>query len=307
MKILLTAVGRRVELVQHLQNTFKVIGVDVSENIAAKAFVDNFYIVPRYDEKNYINHLIDISLKEKVNAIIPLYEREFDILNKNREVLKSNNIELILSDDKTIRIFNDKKNTQLFFEENNIKAPKEYFYNDLENEDIYPVIIKPLDGMGSISVYKANNKEEGKFFFNYLKNPIIQEYIDGDEYTVDLFCNCKGEAVSIVPRKRLEVKGGEVSKTSTVKDEIIISKILDMTKKIKFYGPITIQCIKDNSGEIFFIEVNPRFGGGVPATFYSGVNYGELLKSIIQKEKLESIIGKFEEKIILRYDRSVIV
>ena len=306
MKILITAIGRRVELVEHLRKSLYVIGVDINNNVAAKEFVDKFYIVPKFDSNNYISSLLEICKKEKVQGIIPLFEKEFDILNKNREILRENNVELILSNEKTIRTFNDKENTDKFFLDNNIKTPQKYTEDDLEEEFIYPVIIKPRDGMGSRGVFKANNKEEGKFFYKYVENPIAQKFINGEEYTVDLFCDIDGDAITVIPRKRIEVRSGEVSKTSTVKDMDIIKEVIAITKKIKFFGPITIQCIKDDDGNIFFIEINPRFGGGVTASIYSGVDYSFMIKSILKKEKLEPIIGNFDEKLVIRYDRSVI-
>lgn len=306
MKILLTAIGRRVELIEHLKKSLYVIGVDISNNVAAKEFVDKFYIVPKFDSDNYISSLLEICKKENVQGIIPLFEKEFDLLDKNKNLLRDNNVELILSNYEIIKTFNDKKNTDKFFLDNNIRTPQKYTEDDLEDESIYPIIIKPRDGMGSKGVFKANNSEEGKFFYKYVENPIAQKFINGEEYTVDLFCDIDGNAITVIPRKRIEVRSGEVSKTSTVKDMDIIEEVISITKKIKFYGPITIQCIKDDDGNIFFIEINPRFGGGVTASIYSGIDYGFMIKSILKKEKMEPTIGNFHEKLVIRYDRSVI-
>ena len=73
----------------------------------------------------------------------------------------------------------------------------------------------------------------------------------------------------------------------------------------KAIGPMNIQCIVDNTDEIKFIEINPRFGGGVPLTFESGVDYGKIFDHMVSGKKIQPIIGEFEELIMLRFDDAV--
>ena len=55
-----------------------------------------------------------------------------------------------------------------------------------------------------------------------------------------------------------------------------------MAKKIsrifKHVGNLDIDFVEDINGEIYFIDFNPRFGGGYPLTHISGFNF---LKAII--------------------------
>lgn len=307
MKILLTAIGRRVQLVKYLQRSCFIIGVDSGKFLAAKKFADEFYIVPKINNPLYIESILKICEKERVDLLIPLYEKEFELLCGHRDKFNEIGTSLLLSDLEVINTFNDKYKTYEFFKKNNINTPKSYIKNNLPNNIKYPLIIKPIDGMGSNNVFKVKNEKELSFFIDYIENSIIQECIEGTEYTIDVLCDFNGNVISSVPRERLEVRSGEVSKTRTVRDFRIIHAVLELCSKTKFIGPITIQCIVTYKGDIKFIEVNPRFGGGVPITFEAGVDYGKYFDSMIKGEEISPIIGEFKELIMLRYDDAVYI
>ena len=101
---------------------------------------------------------------------------------------------------------------------------------------------------------------------------MIQEFIEGIEYTVDVYCNPDGSVVSIVPRIRMEIQAGLSIKSRTVRDEKLICCIDRYCKSNVFIGPICIQVIVDNNGNIFFIDVNPRMGGTTNLSMEAGLN-----------------------------------
>lgn len=302
MNILVTAIGRRVQLIEHLKKTFNIIGVDASDNNAAKYFSDSFFVIPKCDEPDYIKELLNICVSNNVRMIIPLYEREFVLLCKNRQIFENRGIKILLSDEGVINICNDKRLTQDFFERENILSPR--LVNDA------PAVIKPVSGMGSQGVYSVNTNAELEAAKVLLKNDyIIQEKIEGREYTVDVLCDFEGNAVSVVPRERTEVRSGEVSKSRTVKNKDISNDTIRLIKSLNKYGkvigPITVQCFVTKENKIVFLEINPRFGGGVPLTFEAGINYGELLMRFIEGYVHEEAPLNFEEVSMVRYDRAV--
>lgn len=308
--ILITAIGKRVQLIKHLKTRFNVIGTDLNKINPASYFVNKFYQVPRYYECNYVETLIAICKKENIKLLIPLYEKEFDVLLDNRDLFVRNDIKLLLSDKQVINICNDKFKTYRFFSDNNILTPLTYSKNEILNKSnlTFPMIVKPLDGMGSEEVYKVNSGKELNFFIDYVDNSIIQVFKNGVEYTIDILCEFNGDIISIVPRQRLEIRAGEVSKSKTVKNDNIIYKTKELIDKLnsigKAIGPITVQCILSDNN-IYFIEINPRFGGGVPLTFEAGVDYSYYLNNMLDNKKCDSIIGDFKEITMLRYDDAV--
>ncbi|MCY6959581.1 ATP-grasp domain-containing protein [Clostridium brassicae] len=307
MKILLTAIGKRVQLIEYLKKDCCVIGVDCGDLVPAEKFVDKFYKVPKISHPLYIKSLLKICKEEKVDLLIPLYEKEFINLCNFRNRFEEQGTKLLLSNLDVINTFNNKYSTYEFFINNNIDTPKTYLKDSLPNKLDYPLIIKPIDGMGSSNVFKIKNEKELHFFIEYIEKPIIQECIEGIEYTIDVLCDLNGVVISAVPRERIEVRSGEVSKSRTVKDFPIINDVLDLCSKAKFIGPITIQCIVTKDKKIKFIEVNPRFGGGVPLSFEAGVNYGKYFNLMCNKGKINPIVGDFKEITMLRYDEAVFI
>ncbi|NFO11831.1 ATP-grasp domain-containing protein [Clostridium botulinum] len=323
MNVLITSIGKRVQLIKHLKQEHYIIGVDCNDLVSSKEFVDVFYKVPRYNEKSFIKTILDICKNEKVDLLIPLYEKEFFDLCDNRKKFEEFGTTLLLSSKSIIDICNNKLNTYEFFKKSNISTPVSYSKSDIGNilynnnkkkELKFPLIIKPIDGMGSNDVFKINNEKELSFFKEYVDNPIIQEFIDGKEYTIDVLCDLFGNVISVVPRERIEVRSGEVVKSKTVKNKEIIDSVMNLCDKLKkasndnsisIVGPLTIQCIYTSNKVIKFIEINPRFGGGVPLTFESGVNYGKIFNELKNNNFNIKKLHEFKETLMLRYDEAV--
>ena len=130
--MLITSIGKRVQLIKHLSKNFKIIGVDAGELNPCRYFVDKFYKIPKAVDKNYISELLKICKKENVELLTPLYEGEFSILNNHRESFEDINTKLILSSEKVIDICKDKFKTSEYFTHENIKNPRVYTNNEIK-------------------------------------------------------------------------------------------------------------------------------------------------------------------------------
>lgn len=304
MKLLLTSIGKRVQLIEHLKERFTIIGIDASQETPARLFVHQFYQVHRCSDKQYMEDIIKICQKEKITILITLYELEFDILNQNRERIEQTGAKLLLSSQNIIHICNNKAKTATFFETYQIPSPEVY----TEENKKFPAIIKPVHGMGSKDVFLISHEREYKFFSEYIEHPIVQEYVTGIEYTIDVLCDFEGEPIFIIPRERIEVRAGEVSKSRTVYQEAIIKAtqhlISCLKKEGSVMGPLTIQCFLSEE-QIKFIEINPRFGGGVPLSFVAGADYAQAIEQMCLGKKVEPRIGEFKEIKMMRYDQAV--
>jgi len=176
-----------------------------------------------------------------------------------------------------------------------------------ENKLDFPLIIKPRFGSASIGVQKCENYQDLEFYARKISEPILQEFLQGDEITLDILCDFEGNPISIVQRKRIKVRGGEVERGITIKNYELLYLTLDLVKKLKPFGVINIQCFLTSRG-FYFTEINPRFGGGYPLTHYAGVNFPQLIIKLIKGEKVEPIIGEYKEGVLmLRYDEGIFI
>lgn len=306
MKLLVTAIGKRVQLIKYLKRHFTIVGVDYSKLAPASSFVDHFCLVSPYNALEYKEEIIDICRQYHIDIILPLYEKEFNILDSIRDELKNNGTFLMLSEKRVLDICDDKWETYKFFKRNNINTPVS-FINRAECYLEFPMFIKPRRGMGSNNSFSINDIEEFDFYFRKVPDPIIQEQLSGIEYTMDCISDLDGKVISVVPRERLEVRAGEVTKTRTVKDMELIEQTVFLLEKLGSIGPATVQCFRTEEGKIKFTEINARVGGGVPLAIEAGVDYGKIFMDLILGNKTELIPGDFKELTMLRYDEAVFI
>lgn len=310
--ILFTSIGRRVELVQAFKNSYlqnkifaRIVAVDSNPKLApAGHFVDAVFKIPRFNQAGYLNSLLQICRQEKVNLCVPLYEPEFITLDQNRSQFTKIGTVLLLSARDTIRICADKLETDRFFTDQGVNTPRTWLVKKSVS-DQFPLFVKPRFGMGSAGVYKVASQSELEFLANRESDLIAQEYITGTEYTLDTLSDLNGRALSVVPRERLQVRSGEVVKGRTVDRPDLVNQGKHIVETLGIVGPATVQCIDDGL-MVYWIEVNPRFGGGVPLSIRAGVDYPYLLYRMCKGEPIQPLLGKYQTNLtMLRYDQSV--
>lgn len=313
MKILFTCVGRRVELLQAFREAAEFLklelilfGADVSDTAPALFFCDKKIVLPIIQDKNYIPLLLSICENEKIDALIPTIDTDLMLLAENKESFKKVGTQVFVSSPDKIAICRDKMLTADFFRSCNLKAPTSL--NEIDKYDLgFPAFIKPKDGSSSINAYKVHNQTELKTYAGSISDYIIQPFINGIEYTVDVFCDLDGEPILITPRVRLNVRAGEVLKTKIRQDSLIVNETKKAISVFRPCGAITIQLIRDSrTGEDFFIEINPRFGGGAPLSMKAGAKSAEIMLRLLRGEHMKYIPEAAEDGAVFsRFDQSI--
>lgn len=315
VNVLILSVGRRVELVECFKKAAKrlgvesnVVGADLTTTAPALYFCDKKREIPRIGTDSYLSSIIDICNDENISLIVPTIDTELMILSENKAYIESNtNAKALVSDESVINICRNKVNSNRFFEENGFGVPKEITEEDIVNKRYsFPLFIKPFNGSSSINTFKVNNDTELEFFRNYVNEPLIQEFVEGVEYTIDVLLDFDSNPITIVPRQRLATRSGEISKGLIIKDEDVINEVKKVLAVLKPIGHITVQCMKTAQG-IKFIEINPRFGGGAPMSIKVGADSPYNLYKLILGEKL-SYNDDFENNVLaIRYDEAIYV
>lgn len=311
IRILFTGVGRRVELVQAFRQAalclnipLKIFGADMTGTAPSLAYCDFSRKVCGMKDKNYIPELLKICEEDKIDLLIPTIDTDLLVLSENSSLFKDTKV--MISNSDMIRICRDKNKTSQFFIDCGLKAPIPI--NDWKKyKGGYPAFIKPKDGSSSINAFKIKDEEDLKIHAAQIEDYIVQPYIDGTEYTIDIFCDWNGEPISIVPRIRLSVRAGEVLKTQIAVNKEMHEEMKRLCKRFKPCGPITVQLIKDKkSGDNYYIEINPRFGGGAPLSMMAGANSAIFILQLLSGET-----PKFEPDdladgaVFSRFDQSI--
>lgn len=315
MKILFTCVGRRVELIQAFRSAAKTLnkdltiyGVDYSETAPALFFCDQRKKVCKISDCKYIPTLLSICKEEKIDAVIPTIDTDLLLLSENKGRFEAFGTKVIISDLDKIQICRDKLKTAEFFLNTGLRTPIPVADWASYNGG-YPAFIKPKDGSSSVNAYKVSDSKELEIYANEINEYIVAPFINGTEYTVDVFCDFYGNPIYITPRIRMAVRSGEVLKTKISQDRKIISETEILIKKFNPCGALTVQLIRDNeTEEDYFIEINPRFGGGAPLSMKAGANSAEAIIKLLQDEKLRFVENAAKDGAIFsRFDQSVCV
>lgn len=313
INILFSSAGRRVELINSFKKARdnmningKFIGIDIDEFAPALNFVDKKYIVPRLNSSEFIPTIIEICKKENISLIIPTIDTELEIYSKYKELIeKETNAKIMVSDIDVISTVRDKVKTYEFLKNEGFDVPKLITEDDIKNKNYtFPLFIKPLDGSSSINAFKIENEKELMFFKDYIPNPIIQEFADGQEYCVDVFSDFESNIVTTVPKLRLAHRSGEITKSKIVKDKEIIELSKRLVKVLKPKGEINFDCIKTKDS-IKIIEINGRFAGGAPISFKAGANSPKNLYKLLLGETLKYNENYTDGMIALRFDDAI--
>jgi carbamoyl-phosphate synthase large subunit len=316
LSILFTCVGRRVSLLnsfrragRQLKIDLSLLGTDATELSSALQLCDKGFPVRPITHANYIKQLLSIVRTNNVKLLIPTVDLDLKLLAQNKPKFTAAGCCVLVSTPDVVDICQDKRKTFRFLLKNGFDTPLTMSPRAaLSKKKLnWPCFLKPWDGYASRGNAIVNNREELSFFAKRVPNCIAQEFIKGTEHTCEVYVDFGMKVRCVVPRKRIEVRAGEVSKGQVVKHPRIMSEAARLVKALGAGpGVITLQLFLTGDGKIKFVEINPRFGGGVPLSIKAGANFPKWILQESLGEKTNIRFDGFKDNLImLRYDSEV--
>lgn len=317
VSILLSSAGRRGALVGTLRDAgrlldieVRVIATDRSAFNAAGQLADAFHLVPSLNDPSFMPELMSIVEREEVRVIVPTIDPELSILAEQRSALAARGCVAVVSDLATIEICSDKATSSQWIADQGLPVPHQYDESELDalSADAWPLFFKPRSGSSSIGAQRVLNRGEIEDLTARHGVGVVEELVDGPEYTMDCWLDGAGHCAAVIPRRRLATRAGEVSKGVTERQ----SEVEALTKQLVealpgARGPITVQAMVGAQGPRF-IEINPRFGGGYPLTHEAGATFtAALLAEALGRESDPSWFTWREDLVMLRYDAAAFV
>lgn len=312
---LVLSAGRRVSLVRAFKKATEdliidgdVFGADMQPNMSAACNVlSKSFVLPHVLKDEYIDELKSLCFKESIKLVVPTIDTELLKLAKHKQEFKELGVTLVVSDSELVVPCRDKRLTHDLFDEIGFQVPDIYSLNNIT----FPCFSKPISGSLSQNIRVLKSQDELDIWDVQKSEMMYMEIISNlefDEYTVDVYYNQNSELICMVPRQRVEVRGGEISKGRT--NKALIDLLKEPMSKLKTaFGCITLQVFKSKTTEkIYGIEINPRFGGGFPLSNAAGARYPEfLLREVFLDEKLSYTADWEDQLVMLRYDAEVLV
>jgi carbamoyl-phosphate synthase large subunit len=308
---LITSAGRRVGLLNAVRQSLGQLGLDwrviaadlAPELSAASQLADNAYRIPRADSDEYAGALLDICSQEDVSLVIPTIDTELLAISAAQGAFARADVRLNIGGDEFVRVARNKAVTGQRLAELGVGTPRTWTPAASERELSFPLIAKPVGGSSSIGIVRYASAHD------YRRNPpgqdcVLQELLEGPEYTVNVFCDAGGCFRCAVPHLRIEVRNGEVSKGRTERRSDLTTIAERIASLPGARGAFCFQAILTPDGPVVF-EINARFGGGYPLAHRAGATFTKWLLEETTGQPCTANDGWEDGLLLLRYDSEV--
>ncbi len=306
-KILVTSVGGGVgqSILKSLDGThYGVVGVDSEELAAGLHAVQKAYKGCYAEDSCFVDRLIEICQKENCRIIFPGLDAELLPLSQQAESFRTVGILPVVSSPEIIRTCDDKLATQHFL--------KAHGFPSLETRPLsevtsihYPIVLKPQrGGTRSQGTYLVPSRKELDIYRELVDpdNCIVQEYIEGNEYTCGSV-TLDNKCVGVIVMRRI-LRDGDTYKAFVEHPSPLEPFVRSVVETLKPFGACNIQ-LRVRNGVPFIFEINARCSGTTAARALAGFNEPRIIADYLFDKTIPTYT--IREISILRYWKELVV
>ncbi len=286
----------------HPDTPIRIIGVDSNPESAGHYWCDEFAVAPRFDAPDYLETMLDLCDTYEADLFIPIVDLELQKVAANRHRFEALGCQVAVAGPEVVAACVSKIDTYEMFRRHGLPTPVTARASDatVQTWDAFPAIVKPNVGSGARGVQRVDTRQQLMVARLLARDPIVQGFVQGDEYTIDVLCDFSGRVLAAVPRLRIETRGGVCTKARTVNDPQLIRLATCVAESFELRGPACIQGIRTPDG-FFLIEINPRFAGSLVMTLASGVNTPAMLVDCALGRCVVPPVGSFQPVSMVRF------
>jgi carbamoyl-phosphate synthase large subunit len=319
VNVLVSSAGRRCELLRIIRAdaaslglACKIVATDMEpEWSAACQEADAYYRVPPATHNEFCEVTEAILTKEDCNLLVPTIDTELEAIARARDALEERHPQLsVLSHAPSfVGICRDKGQTMSMLERIGVPVPKTYTKLGEVPASLqgatWPMIAKPTGGSSSKGIRLVRNEHE---FDEAIADDtlLVQDFIQGPEFTVNAYASRGGSIAAVVPHRRITTRGGEVEKGIVEQHDWANEIALCLAENMPgLRGPFNFQAVRRADGRCLVFEINARLGGGYPLAHRAGAHF---TKWAMQEGLLGQSIGTAQIEFgwrMMRHDTSV--
>ena len=262
---------------------------------------DRRLIIPRGDAPELVPALHRACQERRIEALLPTVDAELAPVAAARATFEAIGVALPISPVECLRICRDK---QLLMEAVRGEVPipeSEPLTPALAARvDTFPRFAKPREGAGSRGIARIDGRadldlqpKDGSV--------MLQEYLPGEEYSVDVYVRRDGRAIAAVPRVRMKIDSGIAVASRTVNLPDVVEAAVRTAQTIGIRGIANVQLKRAADGVFKLLEVNPRVPGTLPLTGAAGIDMPKLLADELAGRQLPDALLPFKELMVVRY------
>lgn len=316
LNILMLGGAKRVSMARLFEETASRLGYDarlysfeLGEDVPIAA-VAEVITGGKWSDPSVLDQLHKAWIDKKIDIILPFVDGAVEVAAsycRHNSMVWSP-----VSSPEVSRAMFDKRTADELLRAHNIPLPRIVSSGEPE---FFPVIAKPRNGSASKGIMVIRDINQWREANLDCEKYIVQEYIENRrEYTLDCYIDHTDHITAISPRLRIEVVGGEVSRTVTVELPDGVSIARSAIKAVGLRGAVTVQLIEDiDTGRLMLMEINPRLGGGAVCSVYAGVNLPEMIINDWECHYIEYMEGtpgiemtRYMQEVVFDRDKKII-
>ncbi len=233
---------------------------------------DRRVLLPRADHPAFGVALMTAATRLGVDVVVPTVDSELAIVSALSAALEMHHIAVLVAPGAALAVCLDK--AQLMAASDGIVPVPEWEVVDADfNPEHWalPVVVKPRAGAGGRGVRVIQDAQDWDDVPRD-GSLLLQEWLPGEEYSVDVLCSREGVVIAAVPRVRLKVDSGVAVASRTVRDPELQHIATALVEHLGLTFVSNVQLRRDRNGVPKLLEINPRFPGTMALTVHSGVN-----------------------------------
>jgi carbamoyl-phosphate synthase large subunit len=280
----------------------RIVSTDADPLSPGFFLADAHAMLPPISDPRFFEQALGVIEREHISLILPTSGFDIIVYSQHKKELERRGVTVIVSDYSVLENCVDKwKFHQLTHER--FPLPRTTLDPRLGVE--FPCFVKPIRGKGSRGIALCRTAEELAKQLQLRDDLLIQEYLPGEEFSIDVLSDLQGNPLVAVPRVRLATKEGISVKGRVFHDEQIQQTCLDLARFLGLQGPSCMQMKRAANGEVKFLEVNPRMGGGTIFATLAGVNFAQLQVELAAGQSVT--IPPFRDITVLRYYEEIVL
>ena len=318
------------------ERSINIVGVDMADDPTIRYMVDRYYRVPEATRKDYVDILLDICKKEKVDICFPNISAEVSAISGRIDEFNQIGTKVSIADQSVVDLVNNKLHAYNFFRESGLVLPDYYPVHSIEDFKLgcaklgypqKPVCLKLVSNSGSrgVRIIDATrdryqifaHEKPNSFFTSYedmlsilesasqLDEMMLVEYMPGNEYTVDLLAE-NGKVLYMVGRENVVSMMSIAQKSIVAKIDSAYKQCEDIVGLLNYTGNIGFDFMKNENGIPVLMDINPRLTATVSVIAAAGVNLPYLRIKQLLGEKLPECVVDYGTTLVRRYGEYIV-
>ena len=312
INVLITGVGAPggvaiLKALKHSNLDIRIVTADMNKKSVGLFFSNASYYLPSIKDKSYIERLVQICNKEKIDIVFIGSEPELRfILQHVNTVEAKTGAVFVISRSSLMEACLDKWEMTQLLNDYGFNCPQTTLASDKDGIKAmvskfgFPLFLKPRLGSGSKSTFLIKNLNELKFFTEYVPDAVVQEWLaeDEQEYTVGVYVSSTGNVVGSIVCKR-ELAAGLTYRAFFDRYPEISQYCENVADVLKPLGPFNFQ-IRMHKKQPYIFEMNPRCSSTTVMRAVLGFNEPEMaILDLVLGQKIET--PNIQYRTVFRY------